>query len=181
MRKFHLLEKIIKLGDGGDDDDALFSVRTALEDFIQPDSPFVELLLKPNAFAILTKNIDWEVTHTFDERHNLRQSVKAQESGVRCIQKLITIDKARMMLFDEKIVDKLLNLLAAFKDEPESVERSRLHCSKGYGRLLLETLSKLATFEDSRRRIHGNTNLREKLQRFITVPEPGSSSLEASQ
>ncbi|KAK0216782.1 hypothetical protein IW262DRAFT_1298790 [Armillaria fumosa] len=159
MQKIHLFEKIIKLG-GGDDDDALFSVRTALEDFIQPDSPFVDLLLKPNVFAILTKNIDWDVAHTFCKRHNLRQSVKAQESGVRCIQKLIAI---------------------AFKDEPESAEGLRLYCSSGYDRLLLETLSKLVTFEDSRRRIHGNMNLREKLQRFITVPEPGSSSLDASR
>lgn len=54
-------------------------------------------------------------------------------------------DKARMMLFDEKIVDKLLNILAAFKDEPESGERLRLYSPK-YDSLLEETLSFLATF-----------------------------------
>ncbi len=54
-------------------------------------------------------------------------------------------DKARMMLFDEKIVNKLLNVLAAFKDEPESGERLRLY-SPGYDGLLEETLSCLVTF-----------------------------------
>ncbi len=58
--------------------------------------PFDDLLLKTNVFAILTKNIDWDVTHIthiFCEGHNLRLIVKAQEPGVRCIQKLIKIGK----------------------------------------------------------------------------------------
>ncbi len=57
-----------------------------------PDT-FDDLLVKPDVFAILTKDIDWDVTCTFREGHNLRQNVKAQEPGVRCIQKLITIGK----------------------------------------------------------------------------------------
>ncbi|PBK89644.1 ARM repeat-containing protein [Armillaria gallica] len=193
IRKIHLLEKIVEIGDGSDYD-ALYAVRMALSVFAnmqtypKPTPPvtgectpdtFDDLLVKPDVFAILTKDIDWDVTHTFREGHNLRQNVKAQEPGVRCIQKLITIDKARTMLFDEKIVDKLLNILAAFKDEPESGERLRLYSPK-YDGLLEETLSFLATFEDSRSRIYDNEDLREKLRRFITVPEPGSRSSDAS-
>ncbi|KAK0234925.1 hypothetical protein EDD85DRAFT_841085 [Armillaria nabsnona] len=158
IREIHLLEKMVEIGDGSDYD-ALFAVRMALEVFANmqiypkptsvtsgciPDR-FDDLLVKPDVFAILTKDIDWDITHTFHEGYNLRQNVKAQEPGVRCIHKLITIDKARMMLFDEKIVDKLLNILAAFKDEPESGERLRLY-SPGYDGLLEKTLSYLATF-----------------------------------
>ncbi len=58
-----------------------------------PDTAFDDLLIKPDVFAILTKDIDWDITHTFCEGHNLRQNIKAQEPGVRCIQKLITIGK----------------------------------------------------------------------------------------
>ncbi|PBK66034.1 ARM repeat-containing protein [Armillaria solidipes] len=191
MREIHLLEKIVEIGDGSDYD-ALFAVRMALEVFasiqIHPKPTpgpsdcipytFDDLLLKSDVFAILTKDIDWDVTHTFREGHNLRQNIKAQEPGVRCIQKLIAFDKARMMLFDEKIVNKLLNILAAFKDEPESGERLRLYSPK-YDGLLEKTLSYLVTFEDSRSRLHDDKDLREKLRRFITVPEPGSSSSDA--
>ncbi|KAK0488040.1 hypothetical protein EDD18DRAFT_1466503 [Armillaria luteobubalina] len=179
MHNIHLLEQIIELGDSDDDDDVLFAVRTALEDFVQRDGAFADLLLKPNAFAILTNNIDWDVAHTFHEGHNLKKNIKAQEPGIRCIQRLITIDGARMMLFDKKIVDNLLNILAAFRDEPESGERLRLYSPK-YDVLLVETFSELVKFDDSRKRIHDNKVLLKKLRRFITVPAPGSSPLAAS-
>ncbi len=39
MQEIHLLEKIIELGDGSDY--ALFAVRTALEDFVRPDSVYL--------------------------------------------------------------------------------------------------------------------------------------------
>ncbi|KAK0488042.1 hypothetical protein EDD18DRAFT_1110656 [Armillaria luteobubalina] len=89
-------------------------------------------------------------------------------------------DKARMMLFNEKIVEKILNLLVAFKDKPESGEWLQFHSLK-YDDLLLKILSHLVTFDDSQRQIHSNMNLQEKLQWFITVPESESSSSDVSQ
>ncbi|KAK0475722.1 hypothetical protein IW261DRAFT_1609815 [Armillaria novae-zelandiae] len=97
---------------------------------------FKDRLLDPAVLSVIRKDIN---VKTANMRHG--HGVQAQFFSVQCWQQLMKYDRVRIETYDKCLVNDLLNLYKAFREEPESCQWLRLW--PGYGKLLMETLEDL--------------------------------------
>ncbi|KAK0451380.1 uncharacterized protein EV420DRAFT_1560698 [Desarmillaria tabescens] len=143
----------------------LASVRKALEVFCHYEE-FQDQLLDPAVLSVISKGIDLKTANMYKGH-----GVLAQISGVECWQELMKYDWARVAMFEKGVVNHLLDIYRALREEPESCQWLRLW--PDYDRLLLETFEKLVKYPDvwEMDEVKSSSDLFNKLIAFIiTTP-----------